>query len=259
MKRVFSLILCVLLLAVCLCGCADQQATSGNTTSKTPSNRLDIGERRSNVKLTDEDSGQEYYLMGDFENQFETTQVKYSADFGVVDMVSKSEEPDMVTNGEGSIHVTISGNESTWHKRRPNIRFSTTNAFFNLTTDFSNLDRFTLDIYNCQDYAVETRFYMCTEIYSNVTFEDRILTNPNYECSTVEIITLAPNSWTTVEIPAELMRYVNWDTSGKAYLVTGAEALTAVGGFVFSFDRGELHETPQEFYIDNARAYLKSE
>lgn len=259
MKRIISLILCAILLTVSLCGCAEKQAVNDSADPKTPSNRLELGERRNNVKVTDEATGETYYLLGDFENYFEATQIKYSADFGKVDLVSKSEQADKVTNGEGSIHVTISGNESTWHKRRPNIRFSTTNAFFNLTSDFSDLDRFTLDIYNCQDYEVETRFLLCTAVYDAVTFEDRILTNPNYEYSTAEIYTLAPNSWTTVEVPAEVMRFVNWDTTGKAYLVSGSDALSAVGAFVFSFDRGELHETPQEFYIDNARAYMKSE
>ncbi|MBQ1211716.1 MAG: hypothetical protein IIX68_07935 [Clostridia bacterium] len=258
MKKALTLILIAALLVACLCGCNPSASSDAPQTEKKPSNRLDIGERRSNVKLTDE-NGQEYYLMGDFENYYEATQVKYSAGFGKVDMISKAEQPDKVTNGEGSIHVTVAGNESTWHKRRPNIRFSTTNAFFNATTDFSKLDRFTLDVYNCQDYEVELRFVLSTQVYNNVTFEDRILTDPNYEYSTAESYYLAPNTWTTVEVPADVMRYVSWDTEGKAYLVTGAEALSAVGAFVFTFDRGELHENPQEFYFDNARAYLKSE
>ena len=37
----------------------------------------------------------------------------------------------------------------------------------------------------------------------------------------------------------------------------GADALEAVGGFHITFDRGELHEHPQQFYIDNIRAYIQ--
>ncbi len=254
MKKVLSLIL----LTVCLfslCACT----TNGeNTPSQTQPQENVENTQRSNVIETDPENGQTYYLLGDFEDFYEATQVKYSADFGKIEVVSKEEQADKVTYGNGSIHVTISGNESTWFKRRPNMRLSTTSAFFSYTTDFSNMEKLTLDVYNCQDYEVEIRFYLSQEIAAQVVLEDRYFTNPQNPDTIVISRVLQPGQWNHLEIGADEFKAVTYDAEGKRQMICGAEALQATGGFHITFDRAELHDAPQEFYIDNVRAYLYS-
>ena len=162
----------------------------------------------------------------------------------------------MVTNGEASAHITISGNESSWLKRRPNLRISTTTGFFNYTTDFSNMEYMALDVYNCQDYEVEIRFYVNPSIDATNTMEDRYATHPNNPYNIVCSVFLQPG-WNNLQIPAEAFKQVAYDDNGVRYMKYGADALEAVGGFHITFDRGELHENPQQFYIDNVRAYIQ--
>ena len=163
----------------------------------------------------------------------------------------------MVTNGEFGAHITIAGNESSWLKRRPNLRVSTTTGFFNYTTDFSDMEYLSLDIYNCQDYEVEIRFYVNPSIDANNTMEDRYATHPNNPYNIVHSVWLQPNQWNNLKIPAEKFKLVAYDENGVRYLKYGADALEAVGGFHITFDRGELHENPQQFYMDNIRAYIQ--
>ncbi len=248
MKKLFSLILAVLCL-LCLCACeGDTDAAATTETTET--------EARSNIIETDAESGQTYYLLGDFEDYHEATQVKYSADFGTVQVIDKKDQPDKVTNGNGSIHITISGNESTWFKRRPNLRLSTTCAFFSYTTDFSNMEKLTLDVYNCQDTEVEIRLYLNQDIDPRSTLEDRYFTNPQNPDTIIISRVLQPNGWNHLEISAEEFKAVAYDEEGKRYMTYGAEALQSTGGFHITFDRAELHEQPQQFYLDNVRAYL---
>ncbi len=252
MKKGLSLFLALVCL-LCLCACTD----SG--TEPTLPLEDSVEEHRSDVIETDPENGQTYYLLGDFEDYYEATQVKYSADFGTVELVSKDDEPDKVTNGNGSIFVTISGNETTWFKRRPNMRFSTTCAFFSYTTDFSDMDRLTLDVYNCQDYEVEIRFYLSQSIDPQSTLEDRYFTNPQNPDTIIISRVLQPGQWNHLEIAADEFKAVAYDEEGKRYLTCGAEALQATGGFHITFDRAELHEEPQQFYLDNIRAYLNAD
>ena len=174
-----------------------------------------------------------------------------------MDLVSRQEQPEMVTNGEASAHITISGNESSWLKRRPNLRISTTTGYFNYTTDFSDMEYLALDIYNCQDYEVEVRFYVNPSIDANNTMEDRYATHPNNPYNIVYSVYLQPQQWNNLKIPAEEFKQVAYDDNGARYMKYGADALEAVGGFHITFDRGELHENPQQFYIDNIRAYIQ--
>lgn len=250
MKREFSLILATACL-ICLCACTRDPDTSAATQSQELQE-----EQRANVIETDAESGQTYYLLGDFEDYYEAAQVKYSADFGTIELVSKDAQPDKVTNGSGSIHITISGNESTWFKRRPNMRLSTTNGFFNYTTDFSNMEKLTLDVYNGQDYEVEIRFYLSQDIDPRSTIEDRFFTDPQNPDSIIISRVLRPGQWNHLEIDAEEFKAVAYDSEGKRYLTYGAEALQATGGFHITFDRAELHDNPQQFYLDNIRAYI---
>ncbi|MBQ8757849.1 MAG: hypothetical protein IJZ48_06355 [Oscillospiraceae bacterium] len=245
-------ILCLLFAMLCLftlVACKGAQ-------SETPTATQPEEEQRSNVVETDE-NGQTYYLLADFENYYEASQLGLFADFGTMELVSRQEQPDMVTNGETSAHITISGNESSWLKRRPNLRISTTTGFFNYTTDFSNMEYLALDVYNCQDYEVEIRFYVNPSIDANNTMEDRYATHPNNPYNIVYSVILQPQQWNNLKIPAEEFKQVAYDDSGKRYMKYGADALEAVGGFHITFDRGELHENPQQFYIDNVRAYIQ--
>ena len=247
MKKILCLILALLCFAT-LSACKGEQP-------EIPAATQPEEEQRSNVVETDE-NGQTYYLLADFENYYEASQLGLFADFGTMELVSRQEQPEMVTNGEGSAHITISGNESSWMKRRPNLRISTTTGYFNYTTDFSDMEYLALDIYNCQDYEVEIRFYMNPQIDTNNAMEDRYATHPNNPYNIVYSVMLQPQQWNNLKIPAEEFKLVAYDDNGVRYMKYGAEALEAVGGFHITFDRGELHENPQEFYMDNVRAYI---
>ncbi len=241
----------ILTMMISLTACAGKPSAQADVNNVTE-------EQRKNVKETDKETGETYYLLGDFENYFEASQVKYTASFGTVTQIAKSEEPDMVTYGEQSLKLEILGTETTWHMRSPSMRFSTNNGFFHETTDFSDMSKFTFDIYNGQDYEVSIRFYMNPEINPRSTMDDRVVIDDNYEYNILNIITLEPNSWNHVEIQAEEIKRLMYDTEGNPYHEIGEEALTAVGGFHILFDRGELHENTQVYYIDNVRAYLRN-
>lgn len=248
MKKILCLVL-ALLCFVTLSACKSEQP-------ETPAATEPEAEQRSNVVEKDE-NGQTYYLLADFENYYEASQLGLFADFGTIDLVSRQEQPEMVTNGEASGHITISGNESSWLKRRPNLRISTTTGYFNYTTDFSDMEYLSLDIYNCQDYEVEVRFYVNPSIDATNTMEDRYATHPNNPYNIVYSVYLQPQQWNNLKIPAEEFKQVAYDDNGARYMKYGADALEAVGGFHITFDRGELHENPQQFYIDNIRAYIQ--
>ena len=248
MKKILCLILAVLWIFT-LSACNGEQPG-------TPAATEPEEEQRSNVVEKDE-NGQTYYLLADFENYYEASQLGLFADFGTMELVSRQEQPEMVTNGEASAHITISGNESSWLKRRPNLRISTTTGFFNYTTNFSDMEYLALDIYNCQDYEVEIRFYVNPSIDANNTMEDRYATHPNNPYNIVYSVLLQPQQWNNLKIPAEEFKQVAYDDNGVRYMKYGADALEAVGGFHITFDRGELHENPQQFYIDNVRAYIQ--
>ena len=246
MKKLLCLILAVLCIFT-LSACNGEQPETPAATQP------EEVEQRSNVVEVDE-NGQTYYLLADFENYYEASQLGLFADFGTIELVN---QPGMVTNGEFGAHVTISGNESSWLKRRPNLRISTTTGFFNYTTDFSDMEYLALDIYNCQDYEVEIRFYVNPSIDANNTMEDRYATHPNNPYNIVHSVWLQPQQWNNLRIPAEEFKMVAYDDTGARYMKYGADALEAVGGFHITFDRGELHENPQQFYIDNIRAYIQ--
>lgn len=250
-KKIIPLMLGLALLTG-LTACADQK------TAQVDEKKTETTQRK-NVTETDETTGESYYLLGDFENHFEATQVKAGASFGTITQVKKEEEPDMVTYGNQSLKLEILGTEQTWHQHQPYLRFSTNNGFFNQTTDFSNMSKFTFDIYNGQDYEVNIRFYPDVNINPRSTLADKVLVDDNYEYRITNIITLEPNAWNHVEIPAKEMRIIQYDKEGKPYNVYGAEALTGIGGFHIMFDRGELHEKQQIYYLDNVRAYLGSD
>lgn len=248
MKKRLLLITLGLVLAFSMSGCKGKDKKVSEEVTE---------EHRSNVIEKDEETGEEYYLLADFEDYYECTQVKYGASFGTVTEIKKADEPDMVPNGDQSVKLEILGVEETWQQRKPSMRISTTNGFFNQTTNFANMTKFTFDIYNAQDYEACIRFYVDERIDPRDTFADRVATNANFEYNIIQIFDLKPNSWNHIEIDAEDIRQLRYDTEGKPYNVYGADALQTVGAFYIEFDRGELHEEQEVFYFDNVRAYMK--
>lgn len=239
------------LLIVLLSACKEKEQVDNEQQPK--------AEQRTNVKETDAQTGEEYYLLADFENYFECSQVSYIASFGTVTQISKEEEPDMVPYGNQSVKLEILGTEESWRLRRPTMRFYNGNGFFNETTDFSNLSKISFDIYNAQDYEASIRFYVDSLIKRTENQLLNIFTNTDYKFNVVNVIDLKPNSWNHIEIDANDIRAVKYDGQAKPYFVYGEEALKVVGGFNIEFDRGEIHEEAEVFYFDNLRAYLKSE
>ena len=248
MKKRLLLITLGLVLAFSMSGCKGKDKKVSEEVTE---------EHRSNVIEKDEETGEEYYLLADFEDYYECTQVKYGASFGTVTEIKKADEPDMVPNGDQSVKLEILGVEETWQQRKPSMRISTTNGFFNQTTNFANMTKFTFDIYNAQDYEACIRFYVDERIDPRDTFADRVATNANFEYNIIQIFDLKPHSWNHIEIDAEDIRQLRYDTEGKPYNVYGADALQTVGAFYIEFDRGELHEEQEVFYFDNVRAYMK--
>ena len=248
MKKRLLLITLGLVLAFSMSGCKGKDKKVSEEVTE---------EHRSNVIEKDEETGEEYYLLADFEDYYECTQVKFGASFGTVTEIKKADEPDMVPNGDQSVKLEILGVEETWQQRKPSMRISTTNGFFNQTTNFANMTKFTFDIYNAQDYEACIRFYVDERIDPRDTFADRVATNANFEYNINQIFDLKPNSWNHIEIDAEVIRQLRYDTEGKPYNVYGADALQTVGAFYIEFDRGELHEEQEVFYFDNVRAYMK--
>ncbi len=248
-KRIWMILLCGILLINCsACSPKKEQQTGQET--ELDATVADQSKQRKNVIETDETTGETYYLLGDFENYFECSQVKYSNSFGTVTQVKKSEEPDMVTSGEQSVKVDILGVEETWHKLDPCMEFSSSTGFFDLTSDFSNMSRFTFDIYNAQDYEVGIRVYQGSG-------GEMVFLNENHNLCLSTRFTLKPNQWNHIEMDASQFKKVQYDINLQAYLGTGEEALKSVSNFVIMFDRGELHENGQIYYVDNVRAYLK--
>lgn len=251
-KKIIPLLLCLAIVSLAT-ACADSKtAQSGVAT-----NKPDTVERRSNVKETDSKTGETYYLIGDFENYDEATEVKYQGTFGKVTQITKEDEPEKVTYGNQSLKLEIQGTEETFGKLSPIMRMATTGDFFNETTNFTNLSKFTFDIYNAMDYEVTIRFYVDSQVSPIHTREDLILTNDNCEYSIVTRIELEPNQWNHIEIPAEQIKSLKYDVNQLPYAAYGAENLDTVGAFCLMFDRGELHEHTQVFYVDNVRAYLE--
>lgn len=248
MKRMMPFI-ALFLITITLSACSTDKTVTKPAASET--------NQRKNVVETDPETGETYYLLGDFENYYECTQANYVASFGKVTEISKNAEPDMVPYGNQSVKLEISGTEESWRLRRPTMRFFNGSGFFDKTTNFSDMSRLTFDIYNAQDYEASIRFYMDTDISQGSMYIMNIFTNSDYGFNTVNIIDLKPKSWNHIEILAEEIRTVKYDDKAKPYFVYGAEALEVVGGFNIEFDRGEIHEKPEVFYFDNLRAYLK--
>ena len=242
-KRILAAFLCVCLL-LCFAGCGNQQ--SQNSDDQNNQSNIDKEDKqRYNVMEYDEEVGEDYYLIGDFENYFECSQVKYSG--GKMTQIKKSESPDLVTYGNQSLQVVVPAGESDVA-----LRMATDTAFFNETTDFSNLTKVSFDVYNAQDESRSVRFYLNRFMRTatsdgtwNYAWED--IWHDDNQYSTSFRFELEPNAWTHIEITAQ-------EFANKLQ-----PDLSQVDAFNVEFEDGRLYDTDQVYYLDNVRVYISEE
>ena len=239
-NRILAAFLCVILV-LCFAGCNNQQGQS-------PDNGPDTVQKekhRSNVMEYDQEIGEYYYLMGDFESYFECSQVKYTG--GKMTQIKKSESPDLVTYGEQSLQIVVPAGESD-----VSLRMATDTAFFNETTDFSNLTKVSFDVYNGQNESRSVQFYLNRFMRTatsdgtwNYAWED--IWHDDNQYGTAFRFELKPNGWTHIEITAQ-------DFANKFQT-----DLSQVDGFYVEFEDGRLYDTDQVYYLDNVRVYISEE
>lgn len=240
-KRILAAFLCVCLL-LCFAGCGNQQGQDPDVQNDRPAT-VQKEKRRSNVMEYDEQTGESYYLLGDFESYFECSQVKYTG--GKMAQIKKSEEPELVTYGEQSLQVVVPAGETDVA-----LRMATDTAFFNETTDFSNLTKVSFDVYNAQDESRSVRFYLNRFMRTatsdgtwNYAWED--IWHDDNQYSTSFRFDLAPNAWTHIEITA------------KEFAAKLQPDLSQVDAFNVEFEDGRLYDTDQTYYLDNVRVYIE--
>lgn len=241
-NRILAALLCVSLV-LCFAGCENRQ--SQTTEPQEEVSNAGQEKHRSNVMEYDEETGEDYYLIGDFESYFECSQVKYSG--GKMTQIKKSENPDLVTYGEQSLQIVVPAGESDVA-----LRMATDTAFFNETTDFSNLTKVCFDVYNDQDEPRSVRFYINRFMRTatsdgtwNYAWED--IWNDDNQYGTSFRFDLEPNGWTHIEITAQ-------DFANK-----NQPDLSQVDGFYVAFEDGRLYDTDQTYYLDNVRVYISEE
>lgn len=240
-NRILVFFLCVSLV-FSFAGCKDRQSqeTSGQNTQP---NAVTKEKHRSNVIEYDDEIGLDYYLIGDFEDYFECSQVKYTG--GKMTQIKKSENPDLVTYGNQSLQIMVPAGESD-----VSLRMATDTAYFNATTDFSNLSKVTFDVYNAQAESRSVRFYLNRFVRTatsdgtwNYAWED--IWHDDNQYSTSFRFDLNPNGWTHIEITAQ-------EFAGKHQ-----SDLSQVDGFYVEFEDGRLYDTDQIYYLDNVRVYIE--
>lgn len=240
-KRLLAAFLCVSFV-LCFAGCNDRQSQTPDEQSDQLSDTRKE-KPRSNVIEYDDAIGADYYLIGDFESYFECSQVKYSG--GKMAQIKKSEHPDLVTYGDQSLQITVPAGESDVA-----LRMATDTAFFNATTDFSNLSKVSFDVYNAQDESRSVRFYLNRFMRTatsdgtwNYAWED--IWHDDNQYSTSFRFDLNPNGWTHIEITAQ-------EFANKLQ-----PDLSQVDGFYVEFEDGRLYDTDQTYYLDNVRVYIE--
>ena len=242
-KRILAAFLCVSLLW-CFAGCQDRQGQPADGQGDRP-DAVQKEKHRSNVMEYDDEIGEYYYLIGDFESYFECSQVKYTG--GKMTQIKKSENPDLVTYGEQSLQIVVPAGESD-----VSLRMATDTAFFNETTDFSNLSKISFDVYNAQEESRSVRFYLNRFVRTatsdgtwNYAWED--IWHDDNQYSTSFRFDMNPNGWTHIEITAE-------EFANKFQ-----PDLSQVDGFYVEFEDGRLYDTDQTYYLDNVRVYIGEE
>lgn len=242
-KRILAAFLFISLLW-CFVGCQDRQGQPADGQGDRP-DAVQKENQRSNVMEYDEEIGEYYYLIGDFESYFECSQVKYTG--GKMTQIQKSENPDLVTYGEQSLQIVVPAGESD-----VSLRMATDTAFFNETTDFSNLTKVSFDVYNGQEESRSVQFYLNRFMRTatsdgtwNYAWED--IWHDDNQYSTSFRFDLTPNSWTHIEITAQ------------EFAAKNQPDLSQVDGFYVEFEDGRLYDTDQTYYLDNVRVYIGEE
>ena len=228
-KRILAAFLCVCLL-LCVTGCGNQQDQDPDVQNDRPAT-VQKEKRRSNVMEYDEQTGESYYLLGDFESYFECSQVKYTG--GKMAQIKKSDDPELVTYGEQSLQVVVPAGETDVA-----LRMATDTAFFNETTDFSNLTKVSFDVYNAQDESRSVRFYLNRFMRTatsdgtwNYAWED--IWHDDNQYNTSFRFDMAPNAWTHIEITEQ-------EFFSKLQSEQFDFDLSQVDGFYVEFEDGRL-------------------
>jgi len=240
-KRILALLLMVCLM-LCIVGCGEKKSPENGESQP---DKVEIPEKRSNVMEYDEQIGEYYYLLGDFETYFECSQVKYTG--GKMTQIRKAENPELVTYGEQSLMITVPAGESD-----VSLRMATDTAFFNETTDFYNLTKVSFDVYNAQSEVRSVRFYLNRFMRTatsdgtwNYKWED--IWHDDNQYSTSFRFDIEPEKWTHIEITAE------------EFAAKLQPDLSQIDGFYVAFEDGRLFDTDQNYYLDNVRVYIGEE
>ena len=240
-KRILALLLMVCLM-LCIVGCGKKKSPENGESQP---DKVEIPEKRSNVMEYDEQIGEYYYLLGDFETYFECSQVKYTG--GKMTQIRKAENPELVTYGEQSLMITVPAGESD-----VSLRMATDTAFFNETTDFYNLTKVSFDVYNAQSEVRSVRFYLNRFMRTatsdgtwNYAWED--IWHDDNQYSTSFRFDIEPGKWNHIEITAE------------EFAAKLQEDLSQIDAFIVAFEDGRLFETDQSYYLDNVRVYIGEE
>lgn len=240
-KRILALLLMVCLM-LCIVGCGEKKSPENGESQP---DKVEIPEKRSNVMEYDEQIGEYYYLLGDFETYFECSQVKYTG--GKMTQIRKAENPEFVTYGEQSLMITVPAGESD-----VSLRMATDTAFFNETTDFYNLTKVSFDVYNAQSEVRSVRFYLNRFMRTatsdgtwNYAWED--IWHDDNQYSTSFRFDMEPGKWTHIEITAE------------EFAAKLQEDLSQIDAFIVAFEDGRLFDTDQSYYLDNVRVYIGEE
>ncbi len=172
--------------------------------------------------VIEEENGEKYLMLGDFENYNQLAQLRYENKFGTISSVSDSP---FVTHGEKAMKMEIIGRGESLRKLDPILTFFTGQSYFQ-KSNFSDCDYLEADFYNAMDYDIPLRFSNTNAYYSKY--------------STVLSYTLKPGK-----------NHLKIDLSE----FSTSEFTT----FHFIFDRGEYYEGRRIVYLDNFRAHFVKE
>ena len=172
--------------------------------------------------------GSSEILIADFETYEELTEMRWLNQFGSAELSS-----DYVTHGEQSLHVSAMGNLNAAAK--PVICIDTKTDRL-AKYDFTDVDKFKLDVYNDNDYDANVYFqYLTAAENQNKTSGEIKVTVPAKTAKTVEFVI---------------------DRALSAYFLNLDDVLQLRIAFDPIEESGQAYRS---FYIDNLRAYTTSE
>lgn len=172
--------------------------------------------------------GSSEILIADFETYEELTEMRWLNQFGSAELSS-----DYVTHGEKSLHVSAMGNLNAAAK--PVICIDTKTDRL-AKYDFTDVDKFKLDVYNDNDYDANVYFqYLTAAENQNKTSGEIKVTVPAKTAKTVEFVI---------------------DRALSAYFLNLDDVLQLRIAFDPIEESGQAYRS---FYIDNLRAYTTSE